>query len=95
MLSSHKYLINILFKTHFLVVIFLPLMNLVDVLVRFIAPPAPLLGPPLKLEIVLKDVQFIPFIELPPKISPNGEPKKPKGLKNDVLSVFIGLCCLF
>lgn len=61
-------------------------MNLVDVLVLFIAAP-PAAGPP-KLVKVLNEVQLV--MPLPPKMSPNGEPKKPKGLKNDVLRVLAG-----
>lgn len=64
----------------------MPLINLVDVLVRFISP-APVLGPP-KLVNVLKEVQF--DMPLLPKMSPKGEEKKPRGPKNDVLSVFTG-----
>lgn len=66
----------------------MPLMNLVEVLVRFISAP-PLLGPP-KLVKVLKEVQLL--MPLLPKISPNGEEKKPNGPRNDVLKVLPGLC---
>ena len=64
--------------------IFFPLINLVDVLVRFIE--VPLLGPP-KLLNVLNEVKFAPPPPPPPIKSP--KPNGANGEKKDVLRLLL------